>query len=162
MMRQLTIGAPNASNRKGHAMKRSEYEAPMGNEETLAKRNEAMQARIDELCASLASLDGNMCVVADTLIAGVAANRLILAQLVARNLAITHGAGSSDATNYLAALHQACIVPVNIAIAANGGEAVQKLCKMTAEKIDEFFVEVAAAAQLINAAKDADSATSKH
>ena len=134
----------------------------MGNKKTSAKRNEAMQAQIDELRAYLAALDGNMVVVVDNLVAGVAANKLILAQLLARNLAITPGIGSSDATSSLATLHQACIGPVNIAIAANGGEAVLKLCKMTAEKIDDFFVEVVAATQIISTAKDADSATSKH
>ena len=36
-----------------------------------------------------------------------------------------------------------------------------KLCKMTAEKIDDFFVEVVAATQIISTAKDANSATSK-
>jgi hypothetical protein len=123
--------------------------------------HETMQTQIDELRASLASLDSNMVVVVDLLVAGVAANRLVLAQLVARNLAITPGVGSSDARSHLTTIYQACIGPVNIAVAENGGE-LQKLCKITAGKIDEFFAEVVAAAELINAATDADSATSKH
>ena len=55
-------------------MKRCEREASMGNKKTSAKRNEAMQAQIDELRAYLAALDGNMVVVVDNLVAGVAAN----------------------------------------------------------------------------------------
>jgi hypothetical protein len=158
----LTLEASDASNRKGQAMKRCEREASMGDKKISAKRNETTQAQIDELRASLASLDGNMCVVADALIAGVAANRLILAQLVARNLAITPAGGSADANRELGKFHQGCLGVVNIAAAASSSKEVQKLCEMTAQKIDEFFVEVAAAAQLIDAATDAGSVISKH
>jgi hypothetical protein len=121
-----------------------------------------MQTQIDELRASLASLDSNMVVVVDLLVAGVAANRLVLAQLIAHNLAIMPAGGSADAKSELSRFYQACIGPVNIAVAANGGEAMQKLCKITAGKIDEFFTEVVAALELVDAAKDADSAASKH
>ena len=103
-----------------------------------------------------------MCVVADTLIAGVAANRLILAQLVARNFVSRPLARSADARSELGRFHQICLGVVNGAVAASSSREVQKLCKMTAQKIDEFFAEVAAAAQLIDAATDADSVTSKH
>ena len=134
----------------------------MGDKKISAKRDETMQAQIDQLRASLASLDSNMCVVADALIAGVAANRLILAQLVARNLAITPAGGSADARIELGGFHQTCLGVVNVAAAASSSKEVQKLCGMTAQKIDEFFAEVAAAAQLIDAATDADSANSRH
>ena len=56
-------------------MNKREREASMGNKETSAKRNETTQAQIDELRAYLAALDGNMVVVVDNLVAGVAANR---------------------------------------------------------------------------------------